>query len=204
VKSAQAAAKEASAAVERAKGDEAAAEARLQVAEAELQRAETMLGYLEIRAPFDGVVTSRSVDTGHFVRPAGESAAKPLMVVACADKVRVFVEVPELESGMVDRGDPVVLKVQALGGQITSTVTRTSWSLDNTNRALRVEMDVDNGTSLLRPGMFATAVITLEQKVNALVLPTTAIVRSGEEVRCCQVENGKIRFQPLTLGLRSG
>jgi RND family efflux transporter MFP subunit len=204
VRSAEAAAKAADANVRKAKADEEAARARLQVAEADLHRAETMLGYSQIRSPFDGVIASRFVHTGHFVQPAGGTGARQLMVVTSADMVRVFVDVPELESGKVDKGDPVALNVQASGGQIMSAVTRTSWSLDNTNRALRVEIDVDNANSQLRPGMFATAVITLEKKENALVLPVPAIVRSANETRCCRVEDGKIRFQKLELGLRSG
>ncbi len=41
-----------------------------------------MLTYVELTAPFDGFVTSRNVDAGHYVQPAGASNAKPLLTVS--------------------------------------------------------------------------------------------------------------------------
>jgi RND family efflux transporter MFP subunit len=205
VSSAEAAAREAEANVRKAEADAATAAARLKVAQADMKRAETMLAYMEIRAPFDGVVTSRSVDTGHFVQPASGNAARPLLVVAHTDKVRVFVDVPEMEAGFVDTGDQVTLRVQALNGkELEAPVKRTSWSLDEMNRSLRTEVDLDNADAELRAGMYAVASILLEQRENALVLPVTAVVRTGNGTRCCAVENDKIVFRTVELGLRSG
>jgi len=205
VQSAEAAQREAHANVRKAEADQAAAEARIKVAAANLAHAKTMLGYAEIKAPFDGVVTQRSVDTGHFVQPAGGSGAKPLMTIARLDKVRVFVDVPEMDAALVDVGDDATLQVQSLGGkQLKAPITRTSWSLDQTNRALRAEIDVANENSLLRPGMYAVGTIQLDRRENALVVPTTAIVRIGAETYCCAVRDGKIDRRRVELGLRSG
>ncbi len=204
VQSADAAAKEAEAKVRKAKADGVAASARLRVAKADLARAKTMLGYAEIKAPFDGVVTGRAVDTGHFVQPA-TGAGKPLLVVARRDKVRVFMDVPELESALVDVGDLVTLRVQAFSGkELHASVTRTSWSLDNSNRSLRTEVDMPNDHSTLRPGMYATATILLDRRDNAVVLPATAIVREGGQAYCWCVESGKAVRRSIALGLRSG
>ncbi len=63
-----------------------------------------MLTYVELTAPFDGFVTSRNVDAGHYVQPAGASNAKPLLTVSNVSKVRVFVNVPETEAVWVDAG----------------------------------------------------------------------------------------------------
>lgn len=207
VDSAQAVLQEAEAGVEKAAADLGAAQAHLRVAKAELARAATMLSYAAMKAPFDGVVTLRQVDTGHYVQPAG-GGMSPLMVVARHDQVRIFVDVPEMEAVLVDageEGDAVTLTIPALAGrQLQANVRRTSWSLDPANRSLRAEIDIPNPEGALRPGMYATAAILLDKRVDVLTLPTAAIVRDGRDTYCCTVESGKITRRKIELGLRSG
>ncbi|MBA3315342.1 MAG: efflux RND transporter periplasmic adaptor subunit [Planctomycetota bacterium] len=203
IRSAEAAVAEAQAGIEKAKADVVAAEARQAVAEADLGRAETMLAYAEIKAPFDGVITIRNIDTGHLIPLGG--ASQPLVAVARADRVRVFLEVPEVEAAKVDNGDPAAVRVQALDGlEIAGEVTRTSWALDTANRTLSTEIDVDNAEGRLRPGMYATATIRLAQRENALTLPVTAITRKPEGAFCFILRDGEAVMTPVKLGLRVG
>jgi len=196
---------ESEAEVSQAQADIDAAKAREQVAAADLAYVETMLGNLEFKAPYDGVITERNVDTGHFVRASSESAA-PLLVVARTDTLRVFVDVPEAEAAFVssgDDGDSASVRVQALGSREFATkVTRTSWALDPANRSLHVEIDIPNPDGALRPGMYATASIVLDERQNALTIPASAVVRQGTETLCCIVRDGKIHRTPIQLGLR--
>ena len=205
VLSAKAAANEAIALVGKAEADLVAAKAKQRVAEANLAKAKTMLDYAELRAPFSGVVTQRAVDVGQFVTGGTES---PLLVVERSDKVRVVVDVPELEASLVtagEHGDSVRLKVQSLGGrEFTGTVSRTGWALDESNRSLRTETDIQNSDADLRSGMFATATILLDQRSDVITLPLAAIVRDGNTAYCCVVVGGKVERKPLELGLRSG
>jgi RND family efflux transporter MFP subunit len=204
VRSAEKSAEQAEANVGKAEADEQAASAHIGVAKAELGRARTMLGYAEIKSPYAGVVTQRTVDTGHFVQTGGV-AARPLMAVARTDEVRVFMDVPEMDAGLVDVGDEATLNVQALGGKkLTAGVTRTSWSLSPTNRSLQVEIDFKNDESKLRPGMYATGTITLAKRENALVLPAAAIGDAAGSPYCNCVEEDKVVRHQLELGLRSG
>jgi RND family efflux transporter MFP subunit len=190
--------------IDSAKADVAAAEARVKVAEANLAQAQTMYDYTEIRAPYDGVVTRRFVDTGHYVQPATPNS-QPLLTVCHADTVRVFVDVPEMETALVSRGDKALIELQSLAGaEVEGEVTRTGWDLDPANRSLTVEIDVPNKEGRLRPGMYATARILLDEHADVLVLPVTAVVRRGKQAHCCQVVDGKIRHVPIEPGLRSG
>jgi RND family efflux transporter MFP subunit len=205
VDAAKAALGESQANIAKAKADQAAAAARLKVAEANVLRMKALLAYAKIRAPFAGVVTERNVNTGHFVRPPQGNSAKPLFVVVRSDTVRIFVDVPELEAVLVDLGDPAFIKVQALGGDgIDRKVTRTAWVLDAAARTLRTEIDVPNKDGRLRPGMYATVRIVLEERKNVLTLPVSSIVTEGGQPYCCCVEAGKVVRKSLTLGLRSG
>jgi RND family efflux transporter MFP subunit len=208
VRSAEAALAEARANVKKAEADKIAAQAKAQVASADLAKSQTMLGYTEIKAPFDGVITRRNVDTRHYVHPASGAMSLPLLVVAQTEKVRIFVDVPELEAALVSGGktpDSATVRVQSLGDKEFETfIKRTSWSLDSDNRSLRTEIDIDNEGELLRPGMYATVSILLERRKDALTLPITAIVHEGQNTYCCMVESNEIRRVPVTLGLRVG
>ncbi len=203
VESAQAGLVQSEADVAQARADQRTAEARLRVAQAQLARANTMLGYTEIRAPFEGIVTSRRVDKGHYVQPNGGS--NPLLVIVRAEVVRVFIDVPELEAPLVDAGDAAIITAQADGGrQIEGKVTRTSWILDATNRSLVTEIDLPNEKGLLRPGMYATASILLDHRDDALAIPVAALVRDAGGDFCYCVRDGRAVRTPVALGLRSG
>jgi len=207
IEAARAAVVESESDVAQAKADLTAAEARQQVAAANLAFAETMLGYLELKAPYDGVVTQRNADTGLFVQESKQASA-PLLAVVRTDELRVFVDVPESEAAYVtagSEGDAAIVTVQALRGrQFTAIVTRTSWALDPANRSLRVEIDLPNDEGVLRPGMYATANIVLEKRPGVLTIPSSAVVRDGQQTLVCLVRDGKIARTPVQLGIRVG
>lgn len=196
---------EAQAKIGTAEADKAAAEARHKVAIAAVDRVKTMLGYTAIKAPYAGSITSRTVDTGHFVQPVSGPKSTPLMEVARTETVRIFVDVPELEAGQVDVGDPAEVRVQAADGKaIRAAVTRTSGALVESNHSLRVEIDVPNAEGRLRSGMYATVTIQLAERPEGIVIPVTAVVRDAAATVCSVVRDGKIERRPVELGLRSG
>ena len=140
---------------------------------------------------------------GDFVQPATLATAKPLFTVASSDVVRIFVDVPEMEAAQIVVGAKGRIHVQALPKQtIEGTVTRTSWAL-GPNRTLRTEVDIPNPQGLLRPGMYASAEIVLQQRDNVLALPLTAVIAGEKQALCCCVQDGKIVRKPITLGLKT-
>lgn len=196
---------QAQAAVEKAEADEAAARARQKVAEADHARVLALVEYQRIEAPFDGVISERNVDVGHFVQPAEAAQARPLYVLVQTDVVRVFVDVPEVDAVWVDRGDEAALRVPALGGKkFTGSVARTSWTLDPATRTLRTEIDVPNSGGELRPGMYVDATIVLEQHDDVLALPLTAVRTADGTATCFCIENGRPVKKTIELGLSDG
>lgn len=212
IESAKARGREAEANVLTAKADIDAAKAKLKVAQSDIAQAETMLTYTELAAPFDGFVTSRNVDAGHYVQPAGANNAQPLMTIANVTKVRIFVNVPETEAAWVDAGfekadagDLVtVLSPSLPGGKVEARVTRTSRQLDPQSRSLSAEIDLNNDELKLLPGAFVTTKILLEQRKDVLTLPTGALVKAPDGTKCCVIVDGKIQHRPIELGLRAG
>jgi multidrug efflux pump subunit AcrA (membrane-fusion protein) len=192
----------AQAALAKAQADVDVAKARLKVSEADRDHVQTLLQYTKIRAPYDGLVTRRGVNTGDFVQPPAAGKGEPLFVVERIKPVRVFINIPDTDAVWVRDGDATLLRVQSLGGQqFKGTVTRTAKSLNPQNRTLRTEVDLPNAAGKLLPGMFVNATIIAEHK-NVWALPITAIVAQGEHTVCYLVENGKAVRTLLQVGLR--
>jgi RND family efflux transporter MFP subunit len=189
----------------KAKADVEVASAHLDVAKSEYAQFKDWVDYSELRAPFDGKVTLRNVHTGHFLQPSmsgsTSKSAEPLFCVMRCDIMRVTIQVPEKDAPLVKDGDAARIRLQALPGrQIEGTVTRSSWSLDERARTLRVEVHVPNPNEVLRPGMYANVVITAKVP-HALVLPPQAVMTDGDKSYCAQVENGVVHRIFVEVGI---
>ena len=208
VKAAEAMQEEAQAQQNQAEADYIAAQAQLKVAQADLDKARTMLAYAVVKAPFAGTITQRGIDTGHYVQPASSDQARPLFILVNSSAVRCFVDVPEMEAPFIEagaEGDAALISVPALGGRkFEAQVTRTSWAITAVNRSLRTEIDLQNPDGVLRPGMYATVTIQLDQRQDVLIVPVSSLVREVEQTFVCLVVEGKIERRPVKLGLRSG
>jgi RND family efflux transporter MFP subunit len=191
----------------KAQADVAVAAAQLDVAEKNRDQAKVMLQYRLISAPFDGVVTQRNVDTGHFVQPATGPKGEALFVVMRTDLMRIRVEVPEAEAGWVNHGTSARVRIPVLKSyEITGKVSRTSWSLDRTARTLLAEIDVPDPDGKLRPGMYAYAMLSAERP-SAWTLPASAVITEGDVTQgyrtfCFLVEDGKVWRTPVEIGAR--
>ncbi len=203
VRSAEAALDEARSALDKSKADSASSTVKIKVAKADQSRVEAMLGFAKITAPYDGVVTRRHIDPGHLTVPGG--TGEPLFVVARTEVVSVVVAVPEVESALVESGDPAKIRIQSLAGrEVSGKVARTSWALDQGTRSLRVEIDLPNADGALRPGMYAYTTIVASERADVLTLPVSAIIREPGKAYCVVAEEGKARRRPLRVGLSDG
>jgi RND family efflux transporter MFP subunit len=203
IESAQARVAEAKSGVIKAKADLAAAGANVQVAEAELARVRTLLGFRTLRAPFDGVITSRSVHPGHLVRA---SSSEPLLTVSRSDRLRVRIDVPESDALLVQLGNKATLKFPSLPGEtIEAKVDRSSESLDRGSRTLVIEVDVDNTQGRLKPGTYAQAMIDVATHENVWAIPRTAVLTQDKQTFALLVDDKNTVVQhPVQLGLQSG
>jgi HlyD family secretion protein len=220
-KAAQATRDETSAAVEAAKAalaettaqrnkaiaDVRVAEANLQVARANRERAAALLRYARIEAPYDGIVSRRTISRGDFVQPPAGAAQVPLYVVQRRDVMRIFVDVPEADAVWVKEGTPVGVRIPVLHErEFPGTVRRMSYALKRQSRTLLAEVDLSNPDDLLRPGMYAHATIQLERS-DVLTLPASAVATQGDVNEgyrhfCFVVENGKVRRMAILVGAR--
>ena len=142
-------------------------------AEANLARLERMQSYLLVKAPFDGVITQRNVDTGALVN-AGSTL---LYRVAQMGTLRTYVNVPQSNASFIHAGQTARLTVANLPGKrFTGTVVRTSNSLDPSSRTLLVEVQVPNDGGALLPGMYAKVDLNNTRTDSPLLVPSDCLV----------------------------
>ncbi|MEN2398809.1 efflux RND transporter periplasmic adaptor subunit [Flavobacterium sp. MC2016-06] len=177
--------------LEMANGKKNSDYAQYQAAIAAHKEVSIMRGYLEIRAPFDGVVAARNVNLGTFVGPAGKGSDLPLLTIQQQDKLRLAVSIPELYTGYLHKGDEMSFNVKSLPDTFKATIQRMSGALDLKLRSERLEMDVHNTKGNLLPGMVAEVILPLNAKDSTFVVPRTAVVASAESTFVIKVLNHK-------------
>jgi RND family efflux transporter MFP subunit len=190
--------------LEQAEAKKNADQANIDAAKSGLKEVSANLSYLEIRAPFDGVVTSRNVNLGAYVGPGGKTT-DPLFTVQDQNRMRLVVSVPEIYTGALSNKSEVNFTVRALPSEkFTAQVKRIAGALDEKLRAERLEMDVYNKGKKLLPHMFAEVSVPLPDGDSTYVVPKTAVATSTEKVFVIKVVNNKAVWVDVKKGLTSG
>lgn len=166
--------------------------ANLEAARAGSKEISTIKGYLEIRAPFSGIITARNVNLGAYVGPAGKGSEFPLLTLQQQKQLRLAVSVPEAYTGYLKQEDEISFKVRSQPAEVyKAKVKRMAGALDLRLRSERIEMDVMNENKSLLPGTVAEVTIPLTAKDSTFVVPKTALVNSSEGLFVIKVVNGK-------------
>ena len=178
---------------------------RLDAALARQAAAEAELDYTVIKAPFDGVVTLRTIDPGDMVYQASspKGKAEPLLRVAKLDVIRVKTFVAERDSVWADPGDAATVTFEALPGRVfTGKVARVSGVLDPATRTMQAEIDLPNGDGAIRPGLYGQTRILLERHEHALGLPSAALRLGDGGAHVFVVAAGdSVHRKKVTIGL---
>ena len=164
------------------------------------------LKYLEIRAPFSGIITARNVNPGAYVGPSGKGSELPLFTLQEQKHLRLVVSVPEAFTGFLSNKDQVKFSVRALPNQkFTAKVNRMAGALDSRLRSERIEMDVYSDGKKLLPGMVAEVDLPMPSQDSTFVVPATAIVNSTERVFVIKVDSDrKAQWVDVKVGRSEG
>jgi HlyD family secretion protein len=141
--------------VEQALANVVLAKARQKVASADLKRTDVLIEYAVIRAPYDGVVTERLVNTGDFAQSATDGKSGPLFTVMRPEPLRIVADIPEADAAWMRAGLEATLTVDGIKGRtFAGTIRRLSDQLDPKTRTLRIEVELSDSADGLRCGMF--------------------------------------------------
>jgi membrane fusion protein, multidrug efflux system len=160
-----------------------------------------MEAYLELTAPFDGVITERNVHPGSLVGPSTGA----LLRIEQVKRLRLTVPVPEAYVGTIRNGLKVDFRVSAFPDEaFQGVIARPAHSLDMKTRSMLVELDVNNLKRTLAPGMFAEVQWPVSRAQKSLFVPTTAVVRTSERQFVVRVRNGVAEWVDVRRGEVNG
>ena len=163
-------------------------------------------GYLQVRAPFDGVVTERNVHPGTLVGPAsGSGNSLPLVRVETTARLRLVVPVPEKYVAGMAAGAQVEFSVPAYPNQTFSgTVARIAHSVETKTRTMPVELDVDNSRRRLAAGMFPEVLWPVHRSEPTHFVPTSAVARTTEATFLVRIRDGNAEWVNVQTGELDG
>jgi RND family efflux transporter MFP subunit len=176
----------------------AAARSSATALQANLARLNDLKSYLTVRAPFQGIITVRNIDVGALVN----EGSTLLYRIAQSGRLRTYLNVPQDDSGSVRIGQHATLIVPGLGGrQFSGLVTRTSNALDPASRTLLAEIQVDNSSGALLPGMYCEVDLAVPRAAPPLVIPADTLVVRADGPQVAVVDpGGVVHFKLIHIG----
>ena len=188
-----------------AKAAQAVAQQQLAVSKASASRTRTLLDYSRITAPFDGVVTHRYADTGSMIQAGTSSQTQTMPVVKLSqnNRLRLVIDVPESAVSGIHIGEPVQVRVDAVGRSFPGAIARFARKVNPDTRTMETEVDVDNPDLTLVPGMYASTTITLDQARGVLAVPVLAVDRTEDKTSVLLVKDGRVDRRIIKVGLES-
>ncbi len=170
--------------------------------EANILRLETLQSFQKVTAPFDGVITARNIDPGSLVQADSPTTTRELFHLMRTDIVRVWVNVPQTFSTVVQAGQAAsVYRREDPTRTFTGKVARTADALDPNTRTLLTEVHVPNPDNILRPGMYLQVKFTFDRNVFPVVIPSAAVVIRSQAPTVGVLDvNHAIHYRTVRLG----
>ena len=155
---------------------------------------------LHIHTPADGIVMNIGAREGQYVTPETE-----LFMIADLSTVWVYAEIYEYELPWVKEGDPVEMRLAGVPGRTFKGRLAFIYPYaEAKTRTIKVRLVFDNAGLLLKPDMFAEVTILAGKQLDAVVIPTEAVIRSGAQTQVLVVRApGKFEPRQVTTGLSS-
>ncbi len=189
-----------------AQAKDLAAAGAVAAAKADVEKFQTLVAYTQITAPFDGVVTKRYADPGALIQAGTSSDTQSMPLVRVSDNYRLRLDIPVQVEYVQDIhvGDPVDVRVESLGGRtFGGQITRFTDKVEEDTRNMITEIEVANPDLELVPGMYATVILKVERRHNALAVPIEAVGGDKDATVYAVNRNQEIEIRPVTLGLET-
>jgi RND family efflux transporter MFP subunit len=167
---------------------------RAQVAQAAIN-----LAYTRVVAPFDGIVTSRTVDVGNLVTTGAN--ATPLFTVADQSKVRLYVRVPQNYAPYIRQGMTVSFTVpQYPGRAFHAGLVASANAVASATGTMLVQFSADNADGLLQPGAYAEVKFPLPAGANGIRVPATALIFRDAGMQVATVDaTGHVKLKTVVI-----
>lgn len=167
---------------------------------AEMAAAKQLAAYLEIRAPFAGVISSRTVSQGALV---GVNE-KPLFTLAQQDYLRLTIAIPEKHAHALSDSTEISYTISNYPNKVfKAKISRSSGVLDKSLRSLMVEFDIENQDRKLNGGEYVQAKVDFKRKTPSLWVPNSSIVKASSGMFVLRIKNDTVQRVPVKEGVRN-
>lgn len=179
------------------RSDYDAADSRHRVAKAAVAEAQAMMGYVEVLAPFDGVVTKKWADVGDLATPG-----KPLIDIEDPSMLQLEADVPEAIASRIQQDARLAVRVDSVKGELAGTVREIAPTADPASRTFRVKLDLPQ-TAGVMSGQFARLVVPVGESTSVRV-PASAVVLRGQLEILFVVANQRAQLHLVKTGRKIG
>jgi membrane fusion protein (multidrug efflux system) len=168
----------------------------MEALEASFNLASLELDYTQIRAPIDGVVSTRYVKLGNTI-----DVGDPLFRVTSLDPLVAYLHVPEREYQHIVAGQVVGIEIDALPGDpITALVSRVSPIVDPQTGTFKITVEIEDSERRIKPGMFGRISVVYDVHEDALQIPRSAIIEETGSLSVFVVVDDKAVQKVITTG----
>jgi HlyD family secretion protein len=165
-------------------------------AESALALANLQLDDTTVKAPFDGVIAEIYITEGSSVGP------QTPVVKQVSKNMEVSIEVEESRIGEISKGQSASLQISAYPGQeFPAAVTSVAPVADKDTRTFTVKITPVDGDGLLRSGMYANALLLIDEKDNTLLVPRTALTTINDQPVVYVVNGNRVEQRTVVTGL---
>ena len=167
-------------------------------AQARLEELNINLSNTVITSPVSGFVGKRTLDPGGWVTPNSAS----FLSVVDISTVRMVAAIVEKDLRRISSGMKAIVTVDAYPGEsFDGRIAQVAPVLDPATRTAQIEVEINNATSRLKPGMYAKVDFVVERRPNALVVPANSVIDLNGKKGVFMPEENVAKFKPVTLGM---
>jgi RND family efflux transporter MFP subunit len=180
------------------------AQANISAQQAQVARLVKEQAYEQVIAPFDGVITQRSIDTGSLVT-ADSTSGSSMFAIERTNVLRVQIDVPQDAVPGLKDGVAADVTVPEFPGRVfTGHVARTAEALQAGTRTLLVEVDVDNADGALAAGVYCTVKFEVPRANPVLQIPADALIFNRDGTQVAVYQDGKAHIRKVSLAEDDG
>lgn len=179
------------------RGEFDSAQARHRVAQGAVAEAKAMMSYVEIVAPFNGVVTKKWVEVGDLAAPG-----KPLVDIEDPAALQMEADVPEAIASQIQHGAQLTVRTDSAKGEIIGRVSEIATAADAASRTFRVKLDLPQTPGLMS-GQFARLAVPIGER-SLVRVPVGAVVQRGQLEIVFAVVDQRAQLHLVKTGKRVG
>ncbi len=183
-----------------------AARAQVMLEQADIDRLTALTQFKEVKAPYEGTIVQRRIDTGNLVTAGSTANTTALYQLSQNNPIRIFVYAPQSAAAQLMKpgASAVITSGDQPGLHLEGKVARTAKAIDPKSRTIRVEIDLPNPDRSLVPGMYVQADFELTGGASIQIPAAALLFRSGGPQVAVIGDTGAVTFKDVTIASDDG